>query len=114
VTNDVWLHTLEQLCSEVDRLTAMLEHGSSIVPKLRAQKLDQGWELVFEEVWPDDVNGEFTTKPEWTMLEDQINWITAQLEKQKNCVRIDAGAWQFQNKRDAEKFITLYHLTWTK
>jgi hypothetical protein len=48
------------------------------------------------------------------MLEDQINWITAQLKKQKNCVRIDTGAWQFQNKRDAEKFITLYHLTWTK
>lgn len=114
MTDKVWLHTLQQLCSEVDRLTAMLEEGSAIVPRVRASKSGHGWELVFEEVWPDDVTNEYTTRPDWPMLEDRIDWINEQLTKQKNCVRIDTGAWQFQNKHDAEKFITLYHLTWTK
>lgn len=113
MSTDTWLHTVRQLCGEVDRLTAILEEGSIIAPRLRLQDSGQGWELVFEEVWANDRDGVYTAPVDFTMFKDRFNWVDEQLKKQKNCFRSDSGAWRFCNKQEAEHFLTLYYLKWS-
>lgn len=107
MSTDTWLHTVRQLCSEVDRLTAILDESSNLDPKLRVHDTGEGWELVVE--WTYDDLERYCE----ILFEDRVEWITKQLKKQKNCFRADSGAWRFYSKRDAEQFLTLYYLKWS-
>jgi hypothetical protein len=46
------------------------------------------------------------------MLDDIVEWTDKELTKWKDCRRIAWDMWQFKSKREAEKFITLFHLIW--
>ncbi len=47
-----------------------------------------------------------------TMLLDKcINWTEDQLKDWIGCKRMAWDMWDFKNRRDAEKFITLFHLS---
>ena len=46
------------------------------------------------------------------MLDDIVKWAEKELEKYKDCRRTAWHLWQFKSKRDAEKFITFFHLSW--
>jgi hypothetical protein len=41
-----------------------------------------------------------------------INWTAEKLEKWPDTVRMSWDMWDFKHLRDAEKFLTLFHLTW--
>jgi len=52
----------------------------------------------------------------WTTgkLDKAVEWAAEQLKNQKDCYRKAWDMWDFKSKRDAEKFITLFHLSWTQ
>ncbi len=45
---------------------------------------------------------------------DMYNWVHDTLDKWKNVELVDVEVYQFKNKKDAEKFITLFNLTWAR
>lgn len=45
-------------------------------------------------------------------LDDRVEWALEQLEDWPNCKRMSFNMWDFKHRTDAEKFITLYHLSW--
>ena len=46
--------------------------------------------------------------------EDCVTWAYDKLKDQPNCKRIACDIWDFKHRRDAEKFITLFHLSWAQ
>lgn len=45
-------------------------------------------------------------------LDDRVEWALEQLEDWPKCKRMSFNMWDFKHRTDAEKFITLYHLSW--
>jgi len=45
---------------------------------------------------------------------DMYNWIHDTLANWKNVELVGVEVWQFENKKEAEKFITLFNLTWAQ
>jgi hypothetical protein len=41
-----------------------------------------------------------------------VKWVEEKLKTQPNCRRMAWDMWDFRDRRDAEKFITLFHLVW--
>lgn len=80
----------------------------TIIPKLikgRSRK----WSITLEEVWPDNVK----INNSISSLDNRVYWTEATLAHWKTAKRTSWDTWQFDSKLNAEKFITLYHLTWT-
>ena len=45
-------------------------------------------------------------------LDDCIKWVESQLKDWPNSKRMAWDMWDFKPQKDAEKFITLFHLLW--
>jgi|688.fasta_scaffold100806_5 hypothetical protein len=45
---------------------------------------------------------------------DMYTWAHETLDHWKNVKLVDVAVWQFNNKRDAKKFITLFNLKWAR
>ena len=41
-----------------------------------------------------------------------VNWTTEKLQGWPDCKRMSHDMWDFKHRKDAEKFITLFHLSW--
>jgi hypothetical protein len=66
------------------------------------------WSLTIDEI----VEGEdHYNSTKWT---DAINWTVTTLGTWPNCTRMSYDTWDFQHKRDAEKFTTLFQLKWAE
>jgi hypothetical protein len=78
----------------------------TIEPKL--YKRQNKWALVLEECWP------FPNDPigDSTKLDERINWCADKLKDWPGCTRMAYDQFWFKNKVEAEKFITVYTLTW--
>lgn len=114
MSTHAWLHTLRQLCDEFDSLTATIEQGPTIELSINPKQSESGWVLVLKEIWPSYINLDYTADIGKEKIKERSEWIDKQLKRQTNCARADSGAWTFKNRHDAEKFITLYYLTWAK
>ena len=44
-------------------------------------------------------------------LDRCVEWVSRQLENWTDCKRIAWDMWDFKHRKDAEKFITLFHLS---
>lgn len=66
------------------------------------------WRLQLAEESDDDLVWK-TTK-----LEDCVRWTDEKLKDWPNCKRMAWNIWDFKHRQDAEKFITLFHLSWVK
>lgn len=78
----------------------------TIIPKLFKSR--SKWSVTLEEVWPDDVEiNNFNS-----LLDNKVAWTESILYKWQTAHRTSWDTWQFDSKLDAEKFITIYHLTW--
>ena len=44
-------------------------------------------------------------------LDRCIDWVNIQLESWSDCKRMAWDMWDFKHRRDAEKFVTLFHLS---
>ena len=45
-------------------------------------------------------------------FDDCVNWTTEKLQDWPDCKRMSHDMWDFKHRKDAEKFITLFHLSW--
>ena len=75
-----------------------------IKPTLRQLTGTHSWRLQLVELTED--NSYHTNK-----LDRCIEWVNGQLENWTDCNRTAWDMWDFKSKKDAEKFITLFHLS---
>jgi hypothetical protein len=47
-----------------------------------------------------------------TRLDDCVDWVTEKLKDWPDCHRKAWDMWDFKHRKDAEKFITVFHLSW--
>lgn len=45
-------------------------------------------------------------------FDDCVGWTEKQLKTWPDCTRKAFDMWDFKHRKDAEKFITLFHLSW--
>ena len=76
---------------------------SMIQPTLR--KTNNRYRLQLVELTED--NSYHTNK-----LDRCIEWVDSQLKDWKDCNRMAWDMWDFKHRNDAEKFITVFHLSW--
>jgi len=93
--------TLDQVMMQWSKLREI-----TIKPQL--VKSRSGWTLsIFEDYSSQDDAGNYYPS---SNLDEQIKWAVEQLEGRAS--RTAWNIWKFKNKRDAEKFITVYYLVW--
>lgn len=56
----------------------------------------------------DDAGNHYPTRK----LDECVKWVEEKLKGRDNCTRMAWDMWDFKNRKDAEKFITLFHLSW--
>ena len=97
---------LEQLCPGYEELSDAHNHGPIIT--LKVVPKEKKWEVSFEEQYH---LGHFTNS---IRLNDIISWSNKTLARWENCKQISKNTWEFNSKRDAEKFQTIFYLSWDK
>jgi hypothetical protein len=99
--------------SALDELQAVMfkwkERNSVIKPTLhrRANGPNYWYRLQLVE----ETDDEYVKYPGLT-LDYCVKWVESQLKDWSDCHRKAWDMWDFKHRRDAEKFITLFHLLW--
>jgi hypothetical protein len=65
------------------------------------------WILTLHEDWPDDFNHGSSS-----LLDDCVDWTHDKLNTWAGCNRLAWNMWRFNNKKEAEKFLTVFYLSW--
>lgn len=83
-----------------------LRRLSNVIYKWRVQIVDEDSFLAN--------GGDFYGMPghNSTSLDTCVNWSELQLKTWPECKRMAWDMWDFKHRKDAEKFITLFHLSW--
>jgi hypothetical protein len=85
---------------------------SMIKPTLhrRANGPNYWWRLQLVEDFGivDDANNRFPSRK----LDDCVKWVEEKLKEWPDCDRKAWDMWDFKSRRDAEKFLTVFHLSW--
>jgi hypothetical protein len=104
--NDSWTQVLEAFEPKYQDLKRTMDSGPTIKPVLY-QSGNKKWRVTLEEVWPAEVidSGSFE-------LDRSIAWVTEELNKWTIAKRMAWDSWDFPTRRDAERFIIIYNLTW--
>lgn len=106
---DVWMRVLQSIEPEYEKLAKMIYEGPYIKPKLYHITANR-CKLTLEEVWPEDVKTQISNHT----LDTRISWVMDELSRWPGVKRVSWDSWEFSNKRAAEKFLTIYHITWDK
>jgi hypothetical protein len=80
-----------------------------IVPTLYKHK--KVWTIRLDEIWPE---GQEQIRSTDSLLDKRVAWTYQELKKWADAKRTAWDMWVFDDKRSAEKFITLYYLVWAK
>ena len=59
-----------------------------------------------------ELSDESEPYPHSKNLDSCVNWVEEKLKSWPNCNRKAWDMWDFKHRKDAEKFITLFHLSW--
>lgn len=99
--------TLDQVMSQW-----IMSNPPTIKPNLFRGR-NRKWTIQLIEVWPeDDPDVKFFSGS--SPLDEKVEWTFETLQAWKTAKRTAWDMWIFDSKRDAEKFITLYSLTWAQ
>jgi hypothetical protein len=105
---------MQTLATTLDQV--MSQWIQSIPPTIKPELYrgqNRKWTIRLIEVWPDDEEDvKFYTGS--SPLDERVEWSFETLQTWKTAHRTAWDMWCFDNKRDAEKFITLYTLTWAQ
>jgi hypothetical protein len=103
-----WMHMLDQICPGYEELKDAIGRGPTVTTKV--VRKGKKWLLTLNEQWP------FShTRPlDAIILDDVVTWSEKILEKWPTCKRLSWDSWEFKSKRDAEKFQTIFYLSWDK
>lgn len=103
-----WAQLLRSIEPEYDIIRRALEMGPTIKPVLeRKQRI---WTVSLREIWPEEILEVPYTGSE--SLDDKVDWVTNELARWDGVKRMSWDQWYFDDKRHAEKFITLYYMKW--
>lgn len=107
--NDPWLSVIRDLVPDYDKLKDIMDHGHKIIPEL--DRIRTGWRVTLKEQFD---KSEDHYVMEYDNLDVRVEWACEQLQTWADAQRTAWDMWVFKNKSDAEKFITLYYLSWDK
>jgi len=112
IVSDPWTQMLEQIDPEYLTLKFMVENGPNVKANLR--KVNLSWRVRLEEDWDNEEIGEVYYTTDYKNLDERCEWAAQQLQNWKFTTRLSHQEWKFLTKRQAEKFITLFNLRWTR
>jgi hypothetical protein len=105
--------------SALDDLQAVMfkwkERSSVIKPTLhrRANGPNYWYRLQLVEDFGSDLANEFVNDHLHSRnLDNCVKWVEEKLKDWPNCNRMSWDMWDFKSRKEAEKFITLFHLSW--
>jgi hypothetical protein len=114
IVADPWTQMLEQLEPEYLTLKFIVEVGPKVKAILR--KINFSWRVRIEEDWDNTASEDqhlyYTL--DYTNLDIRCDWADQQLATWKTATRFGHQEWKFSKQKDAEKFITLFNLRWTR
>lgn len=86
---------------------------STIKPTLhrRGNGPNYWYRLQLVEDWGTVNDAGITAMPSGS-LDKCVKWVEEKLKDWPNCNRMAWDMWDFKSRREAEKFITLFHLSW--
>ena len=92
----------------VSVINPKLRRLSNVIYKWRLQLVDEDGVL--------SNGGDFYGMPGYnsTSLDNCVNWTASKLKDWPDCNRMAWDMWDFKHRKDAEKFITLFHLSWVQ
>jgi hypothetical protein len=99
--------------SALDDLQAVMfqwkDQLSVIKPKLHLRE-SKWWrvQLVEDFGTVDDAGNSMPSRN----LDDCVKWVESQLTDWPDSKRMAWDMWDFKHRKDAEKFVTLFHLSW--
>jgi hypothetical protein len=105
--SDRWINILQNLEPSYFKWKDIMDNGPSIIPKL-SQK-GRKWEIILEEQFV--VDSQYYETDFHDNLGQAVEWATEQLKTWPKVRRLAYDQWEFLKKNDAEKFITLFHLS---
>jgi hypothetical protein len=107
--------------SALDELQAVIFQWSKklsvIKPTLhrRANGSNYWYRLQLVEDWGSPEAEEFVNDHLHSVnLDNCVRWTEEKLKEWPNCNRKAWDMWDFKHRKDAEKFITLFHLSWVQ
>lgn len=106
--------------SAFDDLQAVIfkwqDRDTVIKPKLRRlSNVKHKWRIQLVDEDSSLFNGgDFAGMPGFNSsgLDSCVKWTEEQLKSWPNTVRMAWDMWDFKHRKDAEKFLTVFHLTW--
>ena len=101
-----WMHMMYQVCPTYDDLKYIIEKDPVILTKIFPSEKE--YTLVIEE----KSKVELTRFSDSCKLEKIISWADQILEKWEGCRKTSNNSWNFTTQTDAEKFRTLFYLSW--
>lgn len=108
--HDPWISTLTLLEPNYSKYETILKEGPKIVVK--ARKINLLWRVRIDEDW-NNSNGELYYTADYSNLDLKCKWAEEQLKNWRFVIRLSHQEWKFFNKRQAEKFVTLFNLRWS-
>jgi hypothetical protein len=109
VNSDPWLHIIQQIQPLYFKWKDELENGPVIHTEL--SRRGREWCITLKEQSEySDVDTLLWSNP--GRLDERVEWALNQLSTWPNVRRMAHDMWFFKKRRDAEKFQTLYNLTW--
>ena len=112
IVADLWTQMLEQIEPEYSTLKFIVENGPKVKAALR--KVNLSWRVRLEEDWDNDEIGEVYYTADYKNLDERCEWADQQLKSWKSATRLSHQEWKFSNRKEAEKFIILFNLKWTR
>lgn len=98
------------MLSALDDLQAVMfkwkSRKSVIKPKLHLRE-SNWWRIQLVE----EIDEEYVKHPGLT-FDYCVKFVEEKLKDWPNCKRMAHDMWDFEHRKDAEKFITLFHLSW--
>lgn len=118
-SKDPWLSIVKALEPNIEELKVAMMNGFSISPDLK--RIGKRWKITLQELYisgnnkyPIDGSFEYKNLDNIGRLDQCVNWSTKQLENWIGVRRTAYNIWEFNRKKDAEKFQIIFSLTWEK
>jgi len=105
-----WIHMMYQVCSNYDDLNSAMRRGPTFIAEITIER--KKYTLTIEEIWHNDITGSYISIPASSIENDIISWVEKNLEKRTYCKRTSRNTWEFSSQHAAEKFQTLFYLSW--
>jgi hypothetical protein len=95
---------------QVMKVWAMDKEEPMIEPVLTRNRQRQ-WVITLEELWPQGDGEGYNSS---SGLDKRVEWCEEEMKKWAGVRRMAWDQWWFDDKGQAEKFITLYYLVWAR